>query len=85
MEYFNVVQMRWVFLMLSGGLALTLVILLGFLGRSARAPRGGEGAAEHEGYSAPRAIPWFLIVIWVSAGLFIIGYVLWAAYGRPNF
>ena len=89
MQAFDIVQMRWIFLMLAGGIVLTLVLLLGFYGRALRETGAPvEQPGEHEGephYREPHAIPWFLVLIWVSAGLFIIGYCLWVVFGHTNF
>ncbi|MFQ5811236.1 MAG: hypothetical protein ACE5JM_16585 [Armatimonadota bacterium] len=89
MQSFDIVQMRWIFLMLSGGVVLTLVLLLGFFGRSLRESAAEAEESEPRGdgahYREPHAIPWFLLLIWVGAGLFIVGYCLWVALGRTNF
>lgn len=86
MQSFDIMQMRWIFLMLGGGLALTLLVLLGFYGRSAREPGREErdAALAEEGYRAPRAPPWFLVAIWAIMGAFAVGYVLWVAAGHVN-
>ena len=87
MEPFDLIQMRWIALALGGGLILTLLVILGFLGRSLRseAPPAETPDAELEGFSHPHAVPWFLLALWVLTGVVVVAYVLWSAYGRTNF
>lgn len=86
MQSLDIVQMRWIFLMLGSGLGLVLLILLGFYGRSLREPPPQEAAqaSPEAGYRAPRAVPWFLILLYLGMGAFIVGYVFWVAYGHVN-
>ena len=88
MQALDLLQLRWIILMLGGGLALVLLVLLGFYGRSVRRGEAGEHAtvpSVRDAYRRPKAVPWFLIVIWVCAGLFIVGYVVWSTFAHTNY
>ena len=84
MNAFDIIQMRWVVVALGGGLVLTLLILLGFYGRSVR-DRPPAPDNEERGFRAPHAVPWLLILVWVALGSFIIVYTVYVATGRTQF
>jgi hypothetical protein len=84
MNAFDIIQMRWVVVALGGGLILTLLILLGFYGRSLR-DKPPEPGSDEGGFRAPHAVPWFLVLVWVALGSFVILYTVYVAAGRTQF
>lgn len=71
-------QLRLAFWVLLGGLAVLVGILLwvaAFHGRAVVADESEDPTEEH--YQAPHAMPWLLILVWITAILFGIGHTLY--------
>lgn len=86
---FDIIWLRWLFLMLLGGSVLAVALYLGFYLPSRPTHPRDEGE-EFEEYAAGirqanRPIPPLLIMLFVGMAIFIIGYVVYVWLGGVTY